>query len=1646
MRIITGRMSAMSPASVIAAVAMGICRGWHKMMPQRRARAGRDHFGPRCLLSHVRARRLLLASFALGLLLSGIALLPLQPALAAEGWEPIYDSSSDNFASWQTNDPTNFYYWGLQRAYHYKLTSVGTPGSAYQSLPPAYTGSSFRLEFDWMPLSTGSLYSDHRIMFADAVTANHPEGVIAHFTWDAFGRDMFLEVNPSDGSVSGTWTHGDYYSDGQWYHAVIEFDDYTRSVRLLVTTVPGGAVILDNTVYGAIAFAHAHFLALSAPSGLPVAPEPAEGWIKHVVFSKPTGRWQTLYDSSAPPIEFSDWARNGNFNWDPNAPGPPGGTTGGFRCGVDGGDSAFVPADFHGDAPFTLEFDFQSARTVNGIPFRLGAMDANMASDLIMPAPESLYFSLSSLSGGVGTGDFGINGFWSGGSAVMPVPPDTITYTDGPTWYHAALSYTPDERRVVGDLVQLSGPQAGQTSGGVIANIGPFTNFDRIAISALGLPHEGGIPDNVLIARVSGMIYNWWPQITSLTAAINNAAFTSGTDVGYFISPLPQCEVDNTFTAAARPGGHPIDHMTFTLKDPGGNVITTSTANTAPYQFTYNMSALPTGDSTLEAKAWDTVGWASSAERMTIHTIAPPSWVGQSYVADFDTGTHPGEATVGFDSAAGAYTFKCRVPYIDSISRTLYVENYWDVPLLGTLHNLFESDIQVTEKFDISGNWTYDAQGVLQATALSFDLLSEVLPFTADQNAPNPPYRNLAGYSATRTWTLAKGKVNIYDGILWEAPPWADVRLSLDFGYDATLTITGSLNADLSANYITMEPIVTPEMKADLTLDILMGVAGADVKGDLTLALGLPVSYSWAGYTPPAPNPVIPPGLSWDPWAHLTLIARAQVWALLWTLYDSGWRTVVDESWGNVPAGHAPVLSDALSTAGAANDNKPPTAPAIAYSPSGDGMCVWVRDTDTTGTGARPALYYATPGPGGAWSAPQPVTSNDRWLMDPQVAFTGAHTAVAVWTQNDNDITVAQPEISLPEALSGQDIWYAVWGGTQWGSPGKIIDDGSYNPGPPLRPSDGRAAVAGDPATGRAFAVWVRDLDADPATKTDWQIWYSVYQNGSWSAPAAVTTNAAAHCEPTVAFDSSGYAWVAWVEDSDGDFKTNADRVVRVKPWSASGWFPTMTLVSSDPSAQATGALYPSAQPDPNGRVMIAFCSRGNDPSGNPTGEGYHDILWLARWVTGSGWQVLPVRAGGTEQVRARWPKLLVMPDGAPTVVCQTDTLRGSKGFLGKAGIIQSTSPSAAEWTSLGLTSSDDTPYSLIAGAVDGQGRPQIVKVVNPFGLPPGSPGPAAMAATAAAVYDDVVIETPNLPPTVMITETPTVAHVGETVQFDSHASDPDGGVVGCVWEFGDGVGDNGMSAQHVYTRTGQYTVHCTATDPLGAIGMATFTIDVLPAVPPHNFADVLPDHWAWPFIEAIYREGITTGCDVNPLRYCPDGVVTRGEMAAFICRAAGQAQLTPPTATFADVPTDHQFFGWIERLADPGSWATPPTSGCDVAPLRYCPSSNCLRQQMAAFICRASGKTWYDPGTATFPDVPRGADGVFTQPIVANGCDADGTHQFYGWIERLADPASWGAYGAPTRGFDDGTFRPDNNCTRGEMAVFLCRAFEISY
>jgi hypothetical protein len=209
-------------------------------------------------------------------------------------------------------------------------------------------------------------------------------------------------------------------------------------------------------------------------------------------------------------------------------------------------------------------------------------------------------------------------------------------------------------------------------------------------------------------------------------------------------------------------------------------------------------------------------------------------------------------------------------------------------------------------------------------------------------------------------------------------------------------------------------------------------------------------------------------------------------------------------------------------------------------------------------------------------------------------------------------------------------------------------------------------------------------------------------------------------------------------------------------------------------------------------------------------------------------------------------------------------------------------------------------------------------------------------------------------------------------------------------------------------------------------------------STPTHgHFNDVpaVPMHWAFHQIEAMLRLGITGGCSAAPPLYCPNSPVTRGQMAKFICVAAGKTGLDSLTATFADVPKTHMFYGFVERLAHAASWGgLAPTGGCRVegSTKYYCPNDPVTRAQMAKFLCIANGKTAYNKPTPTFTDVPA-------------------SHSFYGWIERLADAASWGGTAVTSGCGCPGTYPPGSKCycpsannTRAEMAVFLLRAFGI--
>lgn len=171
-------------------------------------------------------------------------------------------------------------------------------------------------------------------------------------------------------------------------------------------------------------------------------------------------------------------------------------------------------------------------------------------------------------------------------------------------------------------------------------------------------------------------------------------------------------------------------------------------------------------------------------------------------------------------------------------------------------------------------------------------------------------------------------------------------------------------------------------------------------------------------------------------------------------------------------------------------------------------------------------------------------------------------------------------------------------------------------------------------------------------------------------------------------------------------------------------------------------------------------------------------------------------------------------------------------------------------------------------------------------------------------------------------------------------------------------------------------------------------------------FADVADTSWVKPYAEALYQAGITSGCDQDPLLFCPDCVLDRGTLAVLIARGLGLPDAPP--VTFSDVDPDDWRAPAIEALYQAGI-----TSGCGGG--EFCPDRLATRWETAAFVFRGMGIPEATP-TGRFSDVSAEQAPVveaLADACVVSGCDAD-------------------------------AFCPDEEVTRGQVAKLVAVGFGI--
>lgn len=199
-------------------------------------------------------------------------------------------------------------------------------------------------------------------------------------------------------------------------------------------------------------------------------------------------------------------------------------------------------------------------------------------------------------------------------------------------------------------------------------------------------------------------------------------------------------------------------------------------------------------------------------------------------------------------------------------------------------------------------------------------------------------------------------------------------------------------------------------------------------------------------------------------------------------------------------------------------------------------------------------------------------------------------------------------------------------------------------------------------------------------------------------------------------------------------------------------------------------------------------------------------------------------------------------------------------------------------------------------------------------------------------------------------------------------------------------------------TRTPQSATSTPTNTPTSPAG----TVTPCPII----FTDVSPSDYFYEAVRYLYCAGVISGYADNTFR--PYNNTTRGQLSKIIVLAEGWSESCPKTGHFSDVPFDHIFYCYVETAYEHNI-----ISGYGDGTFR--PDNNVTRAQLCKIVVLAEEWPIDTSGGPHFSDVPE-------------------SDAFYTFIET--------AYNREIiSGYSDGTFRPYNNTTRGQISKIVYSA-----
>jgi len=171
------------------------------------------------------------------------------------------------------------------------------------------------------------------------------------------------------------------------------------------------------------------------------------------------------------------------------------------------------------------------------------------------------------------------------------------------------------------------------------------------------------------------------------------------------------------------------------------------------------------------------------------------------------------------------------------------------------------------------------------------------------------------------------------------------------------------------------------------------------------------------------------------------------------------------------------------------------------------------------------------------------------------------------------------------------------------------------------------------------------------------------------------------------------------------------------------------------------------------------------------------------------------------------------------------------------------------------------------------------------------------------------------------------------------------------------------------------------------------------------DFRDVPASAYYAKAVAWAVANGITNGTDAGV--FSPNADCTRGQIAAFLWRAAGQPAPATTANPFSDIsPSDYNYQAIL--------WAYENGITTGTSASVFSPDNVCTRAQLVTFLWRAAGAA-ENGGAAAFQDV---ADSAYYAQAVA-----------------------WAVANGVTTGTAENSFSPDTICSRAQAVTFLYRS-----